>query len=119
MDYRKMKLKIVVSVLCLSGCSEFDDEAMTFLRCGIAANELDQHQAIDRINDKMGLFFKEEKLYISSRDASYMGAEIRNEEMQLYRKNALAQYATLVEVYNSSECVDLHEGEEINIPFEY
>lgn len=119
MDYKKIKLKIAVSVLCLSGCSEFDDEAMSFLRCGIAAKQLEQYQALDRINDKMVLFLKEEKLYISSRDASYMGAEIRNEEMQLYRKNAVAQYVTLAKVYNSSECVDLHESEEINLPFEY
>lgn len=119
MDYKKLKLKIALSALLLFGCSEFDNEAMSFLRCGIAANQLEQYQALETINDKMELFFQEEKKYISSRDASFMGAEIRNEEMQLYRKNAAAQYVTLVKVFNSSECIELHESEEINLSFEY
>ena len=66
----------------------------------------------------MEQYIKENKIDSSARYAMYLGQEIRD-DLGLHNKSLEGQIYSLVKVYNSSECRDIHEKEKIKMPFMY
>ncbi|MFZ1569236.1 MAG: hypothetical protein WAT29_10505 [Thiolinea sp.] len=103
----------------LSGCSFVEDDLRMFARCGIAANQLDKPDASYKISKKLEEYIKENDVQGSAGDAMFLTEDVKNEELKLYEKTTEGQIYTLVKVYNSSECQDIHEQDEISMPWKY
>lgn len=114
----------------LSSCSSMDSDVKDFLRCGIAASQLEENRAASIISKKADDYFDKNKSKFEKHLASkgmqstpmylsFLSNDIRNEEMELYNKNLQGQIFTLVKVYNSSTCLKLHEQDKIKMPFQY
>ncbi|MDP4487937.1 hypothetical protein QDG88_08270 [Pseudoalteromonas piscicida] len=102
----------------LVACSPVESDLKEFLKCGMAANKLSELTAADMINKKMGQYIRENHVDGTSRDAMYLGQEVR-EDLELYAKNPKGRFFTLAKVYNSSICLEMHEQEKIEMPFLY
>lgn len=114
---RSIPVSIALSVLTvLAGCNSSRDELKVFMKCGIAASQLGRNSASEVISNKMKSFINEKKIDGSARDAMYLGAEVRDEDLQLYKMSEERKFYTLVKLYNSSTCRDLHEQEKIDLP---
>lgn len=107
-----------VFLLLLSSCGSVKSDMKSFLRCGIAANQLEQTAAKKAIEIKMSQYIEKYKVDGSARDVMFLGQEVRD-EMSLYNKGLEAQIYTLVKVHNSSKCQKMHGQETISMPFKY
>lgn len=112
----KKYLIVLPIVTVLVACNPEREQAKAFLKCGIAAKQLEQDKAVKIMSKKS----EQVNLNFSARDTMYLGQEIR-EELGLYdaERSDLAKIYTLIKVYNSSECVDLHEQPKIDAGFLY
>jgi lipoprotein len=111
----KMKKLVLIALTgLLFGCSSEHDDLKTFMKCGIAANQLEQGAALKMISQKMEQYTKEKNIQGSARDALYLGQEVRD-EMNLEGQSFEGQIETLIDIYNSSKCVKLHEQPEIDV----
>ena len=100
------KLVLIALTGLLFGCSSEHDDLKTFMKCGIAANQLEQGTAF-KISQKMERTQKEKKIYKgSARDAMYLGQEVRDED-ELEGQSFEGQIETLIDIYNSSKCVQV------------
>ncbi len=108
----------IVFLFLLSSCGSVKSDMKSFLRCGIAANQLEQNTASKKIKIKMSQYVDKHKVDGSARDVMFLGQEVRD-EMSLYNKGLERKIYTLVKVYNSSECQEMHEQETISMPFKY
>lgn len=108
----------IVFLFLLSSCGSVKSDMKSFLRCGIAANQLEQNTASKKIKIKMSQYVDKHKVDGSARDVMFLGQEVRD-EMSLYNKGLERKIYTLVKVYNSSECQEMHEQETIGMPFKY
>jgi len=109
---------VAVSVT-LSGCRFVEDDLRMFARCGIAAHQLDKRDASFKISKKLKEYIKENNVEGSAGYTMSLVEDIKNEELKLYEKSTEGQIYTLVKVYNSSECQDIHEQDEISMPWKY
>ncbi|UOP00378.1 hypothetical protein [Kingella potus] len=107
------KLALIALMGLLVACSAEHDDLKTFMKCGIAAKQLEQSTALEVIWRKMEQYTKEKNIQASAHDAMYLdlGQEIRD-EMNLEGQSFEGQVETLIDIYNSSECVKLHEQPE-------
>ena len=108
------KLVLIALTGLLFGCSSEHDDLKTFMECGITANQLEQGAALKMISQKMEQYTKEKNIQGSARDAMYLGQEVRD-EMNLEGQSFEGQIETLIDIYNSSKCVKLHEQPEIDV----
>ncbi|SEI13681.1 hypothetical protein SAMN05660691_04117 [Rheinheimera pacifica] len=115
---KNLALFYIFFVVTLSSCSFVDGEIKSFLKCGLAANQLGEHQAVEMISSKMKAYVNEEKIEGSARYVMELGQEVRD-ELDLYSKGLERQEYTLAKIYNSSKCLDMHEQEKIDMPFKY
>ena len=114
------KLIVLLTVMVtLSSCSSTTDEVKTYLRCGIAASQLERSETSRRITEKFAIFARENKIDLSSREFMFLGQEVRN-EMGMHERSMEGQIYTFVKIYNSSACMALHEQKKISpLPLDY
>lgn len=115
----KVKVFFIAFIIAhLAACSFADRDLKLFMKCGMAANQLEKHSASRNISIKMDQYIKKNKVDGSARYAMKLGQEVRD-DLGLYNKSLEGQVYTLVKVYNSSKCRDMHEQEKIKMPFMY
>lgn len=113
---RSVPVLVALSALVLlAGCSSKLDGLKVYMKCGIAANQLGRNRASEAISQKMKTYIDEHKLEGSARDAMFLAAEVRDEDLQLYKMSNERKYYTLVKLYNSSACRELHGQEKIDL----
>lgn len=118
----RMKVnRIVLSAIIatnLVACSSVESDMKSFIKCGMAANQLERSVAAQNISTKMAQYIRENNVDGSARYAMHLGQEVRD-DLALYDKSLEGQIYTLVKVYNSSTCRDMHEQEKVKMPFLY
>lgn len=100
--------------LTLNGCgnkSEYSD----MLECGMAAANLEQDVALQKINVAIGNFVKETGFEISERERMEIGDELY-EGLGLKSPNYRVALEKLQDAYNSSYCKNIHGQPEIDLP---
>lgn len=107
-----------IIVANVAACSSVESDLKSFMKCGMAAHQLERSAASRNISIKMAQYVKENNVDGSARDAMYLGQEVRD-ELALYDKSLDGQLYTLAKVYNSSTCRNMHEQEKIKMPFLY
>lgn len=108
----------LMATLSLIGCGSVESDLKLFMKCGIAAKQLERDDASQKISIKMSAYIEEKKINGSAGYAIELGQEVR-EDLGLYDKNPQGQMYVLVKAFNSSECQKIHEKESINMPFSY
>ena len=109
---------ISIFATALTACSSVESDLKSFMKCGMAANQLERNFASREIADKMDKYIRKNKVNGSARNAMYLGQEVRD-DLNLHSKSLDGQIYSLVKIYNSSECRDMHEQEKIKMPFMY
>ncbi|MDN0076078.1 hypothetical protein QU481_14405 [Crenobacter sp. SG2303] len=116
------KISLLLTALTIaaltSGCTSNEDKLKSFMKCGIAAKQLERPSASTNIEKKLKSFIDEKQITGSAMQAMLIGQSVRD-EMALEGKSLQGQIFTLVKIYNSSECKNLHEQESISMPFSY
>lgn len=110
---------VTLSLILLTACSSVESDLKTYMKCGIAANQLEKEKANINISKKLSEYIKEHEIKGSAGYAMHLSEEVKNEDLELYKKNLEGQIYTLVKVYNSSECKDIHEQDKISMPLKY
>ena len=104
----------LMATLSLIGCGSVESDLKLFMKCGIAAKQLERDDASQKISIKMSAYIEEKKINGSAGYAMELGQEVR-EDLGLYDKNPQGQMYVLVKAFNSSECQKIHEKESINM----
>lgn len=96
----------------ITGCSSQHDQIKLYFSCMYVAEQLEKPEAGEIIRQKLMKYVEEEQIPMySDKDMVFMMDEIRNEDLKEYRYGAKA----LIDHYNSSDCMDLHEQEEFSV----
>ena len=95
-----MKRFAIVLLTLLTACSSVEDDLTTFMKCGIAANELDETKASINVSEKLKKYAEEHHLQGSASEAMFLGEKVRNEEFKLYEKSSEGKFYTLAKAYN-------------------
>ena len=116
---RAGRLLFITSLLVLlNACSSAKDDLKIFSKCAIAAKHLGREDAKYIISEKLQAYIQENQLDGSAMDAMLLAEEVRD-ELGMYENGRERFLYTLVKVYNSSKCIDLHGHEKISMPFKY
>lgn len=107
-----------IIVASVTACGSVKSDLKSFMKCGIAANQLEKSVASQNISTAMAQYMKKNSIDFSAGDASYLGQEVRD-DLALFDKNLRGQLYILAKVYNSSTCRNMHEQEKIKMPFSY
>jgi hypothetical protein len=117
----KIKIFFILLIAAiLAACTSIESDLKSFLKCGMAAHQLQKPVAARNISIKMEQYLKGKNINVPvpARDAMYLGEEVRD-ELALHEKTIEGQLYTLVKVYNSSKCREMHEQDKIKMPFMY
>lgn len=99
----------------LSACDSNESGLKSYMKCGIAANELGMHRASVEIGKYLEDYVKNNQTQpISNAQISYLGAEARG-DLNLEGLSFDSQMAKLIRVYNSSTCQKMHGQGKTNI----
>ena len=98
---------ILSSCVLLSSCSSQKSQFKAFLKCGIAAAQLEQYEAEKQIGIKLEKWVRETQYDLSPREMSFLAQEVRN-EMGIYGINSFEQFEIYVKTFNSSKCRKIH-----------
>lgn len=112
---------IIIAILVMIIYSYFSTEKdlKKYLKCGIAAEQLERYSASDKISKKMAEYLTKNKIEGSARHANKIASEVREDLKMNNNANLQRQIYTLVKAYNSSKCRKLHGEEKIKMPFDY
>lgn len=113
--YKLVCLSVICAIGSLtSGCTSREDDLKVFFACSMAAKSLDQYEASRKISKKMEAYITENNIEGSARDAMELADEVRN-DLNLYELNMQGKMETFLDIFNSSDCMELHEQEEISL----
>ena len=113
--------KVIVFVFLLfslSSCGSVreDMKLKTFLECQMAAVNLGKKVAIMNISRKMTKYINENNIKDFARRIVFLRDEIK-EDYRLYDMKLKGQLIIYSGIYNSSDCIDIHEQKKIEVPF--
>lgn len=111
-------LTIFLVAVSLSACSSTDRNIKSFMKCGMAATQLEMYTARQNISKKLDQYFIENNIRRSSREIMFLQQDVRD-DYALYAKSLQDQVYILVKAYNSSTCREMHEQEKIKMPLHY
>lgn len=104
-----------IIVAFLSACSSVESDLKSFMKCMIVANEMGMQVASQNVAAKMDKYLTENNIEGSAGYGMRLGEEVRN-DLGLYSQNLEGQIYTMIDVYNSSTCVAMHEQAKLEGP---
>ena len=111
-------LLIILFVMLLSACGTNNTKIKEFLKCALAAQELEQKASSIQISKLADKFVEENNIPYSARSTMLLAEEVRN-DLNLQDKNLTGQYFKLLKVYNSSVCQKMHTQGKLGVPWGY
>lgn len=111
-----MKISIpLIIILCtciLSACTSHQDVIKAHFSCAYVASQLGKTEAEEIVLRKMNNYAIEHNLpQLSARDGMFLYREVVTDDLQVHRYGMEA----LIDEYNSSKCMKLHEQEKFDI----
>ncbi|MET0775451.1 MAG: hypothetical protein ABWZ65_08185 [Pseudomonas mandelii] len=100
------------ALLLLCGCSSEKDEMHPFMECSIAAGVLNQSEAARTVIAKGWEFRAAHNMSFSPDEGIEMHNEIREEWLE-HGKSKQEQISHLLTVFNSPQCVALHNSQKL------
>jgi|JI10StandDraft_1071094.scaffolds.fasta_scaffold33003_8 hypothetical protein len=106
---------LVVAMTTLSGCGEREEVKM-HMTCMVAASQLGDQTAMEMIRRKVSEYAHQENFDMSNQELMAMRQEI-SDELDLAGKSDMSAMFTVIKIYNSSDCQEIHEQPSISPPF--
>lgn len=105
----------LASIILISACDSSGSGLKSYMKCGIAANQLGMHRASLEIGKSLEVYVKNNKIAsMSNAQLSYLGAEVRD-DLNLEGLSFDSQIDKLIRVYNSSACQKMHAQGKVNL----
>jgi hypothetical protein len=110
-----LNISILLLIFSLNGCSSKEDSQIkSFAKCSIVAEQLGDYKSKKNLENKMGIYMKNNVDYfksINNLSAYFMKLteEVRNDDIGLYKYNTRGKMKILQELYNSDECKELYK----------
>lgn len=102
------------ALLVLCGCSSEQKEMRPFMECSIAASVLNQSEAARTVLGKAWEFRAERNMSFSTEQGIEMHNEIRGEWLK-HGKSKQEQITHVLTVFNSPQCVALHQSQNLTL----
>lgn len=106
---------LAVAITTLSGCGEREEVKM-HMTCMVAASQLGDQTAMETIRRKVSEYAHQENFDMSNQELMAMRQEI-SDELDLAGKSDISAMFTVIKIYNSSDCQEIHEQPSISLPF--
>lgn len=108
-------MSLAVAMTTLSGCGEREEVKM-HMTCMVAASQLGDQTAMEMIRRKVSEYAQQENFDMSNQELMAMRQEI-SDELDLAGKSDMSAMFTVIKIYNSSDCQEIHEQPSISPPF--